>query len=153
MKKAEKFLLHTSAYTVLFCALFLIFMAISGFSDASLDIGRFFLILLFSFFISIAGIILGLKSWHPALRIAIHFTVLLSAFTVVFVFSGNIKGSGAGAIFSSIIVFSFLYLVVSLIVYSVKKSVSAIDKKLEKRTSKHSAKKPAAYTPRYKRED
>ncbi len=153
MKDAERFLLHTCAYTVLICALFLLFMAISGFTEASLNIGRFFLILLFSFFISVAGIILGLKRLHLVLRIAIHFLVLLVAFTVVFVISGNIKASGAGAIFSAIIVFSFLYSVVSLIVYSIKKSVSAVDKKLEKRSVKSDSKKPAPYTPRYKNDN
>ena len=153
MKKAERFLLHTCAYTVLICALFLLFMVISGFSEASLNIGRFFLILLFSFFISIAGIILGLKDWNLVLRIAIHFIVLLSAFTVVFVISGNIKANGGGAIFSAIIVFSFLYVVISLIVYSIKKSVSAVDKRIQNRSSKSRTKKAIPYTPRYKNED
>ena len=150
MKKAERFLLHTCAYTVLFCALFLGFMAISGFSEASLNIGKFFLILLFSFLISVAGVILGIKNWHLALRIAIHYTVLLAAFFVVFVISGNIKAGGAGPIFSAIVVFSFLYLVVSLIVYFAKKSVRAVDKKLEKRGVKSSSNKSSSYTPRYK---
>ena len=150
MKRAERFLLHTCAYTVLVCALFLIFMAISGFSEASLNIGRFFLILLFSFLISVAGIILGLKGWHPVLRVAIHYTVLLAAFFFVFVISGNINASGGGAIFSAIIVFTFLYVVFSLIVYSVKKSITAVDKSLEKRGKKAFSNKSSTYTPRYK---
>ena len=150
MKKAERFLLHTCAYTVLTCALFLIFMAISGFSEASLNIGRFFLILLFSFLISVAGVILTLKGWHPVLKIAIHYIVLLAAFFFVFVISGNINANGSGAIFSAIIVFTFLYLIFSLIVYSIKKSISAVDKKLEKSGKNHASSKSSGYTPRYK---
>lgn len=153
MKNAERFLLHCCAYTVLICALFLVFVNLSGFTDASLSIGRFFLMFLFSLLISIAEIILGIKSWHLVFRVLIHYTVLLAAFTVVFVISGNIKASGSGAIFSATIIFTFLYVVISLLVYFIKKSVSVIDKRIQNKGEKTNANKHTAYIPRYKSED
>ena len=148
MRRAEKFILCACAYTVLICSLFLAFAAISKFSDATLNAGRFFLIFFFGFIITLANSVLSIKSWHIILRLFIHYVSLLAAFCFIFVISGNIKLAGGGAVFSAIIIFTFLYVVFSSIVYFLKKSINIVDKKLEKKSPK-TPKENKKYTPRF----
>lgn len=149
MKKVEKLILEACAYAVLICLLFLLFAEISGFTAATLSLGRFALLLLFGGVIAGANTIWELRDWHYMLRLFIHYVALLTSFFVVFVISGNIKVNGGAAIFVATFVFTFLYAIIFTIAYFVKKSLRAVDKKLSG-SQKKAGSKEEKYSPRFK---
>ena len=151
MKKFESVVLSGCAYAVTIVALFFGFAAISNFTEARMGAGQFFIILLFGQIISVAGYILKNASWHIALRYALHYLTLFLAFTVIFIFNGKIKANGGAAIFSAAIIFTFLYIVTFLVIFAVKKSLTAVEKKLPKKATDNNNKKSnTSYTPRFK---
>lgn len=151
MKKYESIFLSGCAYAVMIVALFFGFTAISNFTDARIGAGQFFIILLFGQIISIAGYILKNASWSVTLRYAIHYLTLFLAFTIIFIFIGKINAKGGAAIFSAAIIFTFLYIVTFLIVFAVKKSLSAVEKKIpQNEKNKNNKKTNNSYTPRFK---
>lgn len=151
MKKYESVFLSGCAYAVMIVALFFSFAAISNFTEARIGAGQFFIILLFGQIISIAGYILKNANWHVALRYALHYLTLFLAFTVIFIINGKIKANGGAAIFSAAIIFTFLYVITFLIIWAVKKSLSAVEKKIPQNDkNKNTEKKSNSYTPRFK---
>lgn len=153
MKKVESILLSGCAYTVAIIALFFGFAAISKITEARIDVGSFFLILLFGQIISVAGYILKNASWHIFIRYALHYLTLFVAFCFIFIVNGNINSKGGSAIFSAMIIFTFFYALVFFLVYILKKSFTAVEKKLPNQASKNQnnpSKKNNQYTPRFK---
>ena len=148
MRIIEKLLLKSCAYSVLIVTLFFLFTMVTSFTEAAIRLGTFFLILLFGLLISLSDLILKIEKLHKMLRLLIHYSVLLVAFIVIFIISGNISASGAGAVFSAVFIFTVLYAVISLIVYLAKRSVKSVDAKLGKKAAQN--KKPKSnYKPLY----
>ena len=150
MKKVESILLAGCAYAVAIMALFFGFAAISNTTEVRIGIGQFFLILLFGQIISSAGYFLKNAEWHYLLRYTLHYITLFVAFCFIFIINGNIKANGGSAIFSAIVIFTFFYALVFLLVYLVKKSFGAVEKKLPKKASNNQTKKNNVYTPKFK---
>ena len=148
MKRIESILLAGCAYTVAIVALFFCFAAISSFTEARIGFGQFFTILLFGQIISVAGYILKNAKWNLFLRYALHYSVLFLAFIIIFVINGNVNSSGAAAIFSAIMIFTFFYAIILLLAFAIKKSVLSVEKKLPQKSPKN--KQNNSYTPRYK---
>lgn len=150
MKKVEAIFLSGCAYALTIVALFFGFAAISRFTEARIGAGQFFIILLFGQIISLASYILKNASWHIALRYALHYFSLFLAFTVIFIFNGKIKANGGAAIFSAAVVFTFLYIITFFIIFGVKKSLKAVEKKIPQKAKSNSDKKDKNdYTPRF----
>ncbi len=144
MKLIENFLKTTCAYTVAILAAFYIFAITCEFPETSISFGRFSLLLLFGAAITLAGYLFRLKI-NKLVIILLHFSVLLFAFTIIFISSGIL--SGGSNIFMSVILFAVLYFAVFAVVYFIKRGIGAADKKLDKRLSKKNA---SNYTPRFK---
>ena len=155
MKKIENLLLHSTAYTVLILLIFYIFGAASDFTDAYISFPTFLTILGFGAIISVAGMIFSIKKIHLALRALIHYIVLLVAFCVIFITTGNISSGGQGAIFISVAIFTVFYFTIfaiSLAVISaVRKADENIDKKIKAELKKEA--KTAKYKSLYKSEE
>ena len=150
MKKIESIFLTGCAYAVAIVALFFGFAAISRLTEVKIGVGQFFLILIFGQIISVAGYILKNTHWNLFIRYALHYLTLFLAFCIVFIVNGNIKASGAGAIFSAAVIFTFFYILVFFLVFVVKKSVSSVEKKLPAKANSKKQKHNNNYTPRFK---
>ena len=151
MKKLESIFLAGCAYGVAILALFFGFAAISNLTAPRIGAGQFFLILLFGQIIAIAGHILKNASWHIFIRYVLHYLTLFLAFCVIFVVNGNIKEKGGAAIFSAAVIFTFFYALIFVLIFVIKKSFSAVEKKLPKNEPKKQKKqKSNDYTPRFK---
>lgn len=153
MKRVEKTLIMGCAYTVLILTLFFIYAAVGGLVATAMEMGTFFLILLYGFIISVAEQIYSVLNFNKIVRCIIHYCILLSMFCLVFVLSGNISTGGSGAVFTAIAIFTILYFGIYLIVRFVRKFVSVADEKIDKRAKdgvKKSGKEKKPYTPLYK---
>ena len=150
MKRIQSILLAGCAYTVAIVAIFFGFAAISKFTEVRIGVGQFFLILLFGQIISVAGYILKNAKWHFFIRYALHYLTLFLAFCIVFIINGNIKSSGAGAIFSAAIIFTFFYALGLLIVFFFGKTFKAVENKLPAKSNDKKQKTKSTYTPKFK---
>lgn len=150
MKKIKNLLLGACGYTVLILALFYIFAAISKFTDARIGFSMFTIIFGFGCLISLAGMILGIEKIKKPFRILIHYSILLVSFSVIFIVSGNIASSGAAAIFSAVVIFTFFYALIFALTYLAIHAVSSADKHIDKKlfAKKKDIKKPP-YKPLY----
>lgn len=149
MKTIEKILLQSCFYTVLITLLFFSFVTLSDFADPKISFTYFLVIFLFGMAIALAGMIFEYKKIHVFLRLIIHYTVLLITFSVVFINLGNISVQSASAVFVAILLFTFLYIVIALMSWLIKKSVTKIDSKITA-NNKKTSKKSEEYQPRFK---
>ena len=149
MRKIEKILLYASAFAVIIGALFYAFAKISGITEARIGFLQFFTIIMFGLIISIVNMIFDVKFIHVFLRFFIHYATLLTAFAIIFIANGNINSEGPAAIFSAIVIFTFLYAIIFTIVFFVKKGISKLDDKLEK-SAKSNPPTHESYKPRFK---
>ena len=151
MKKIENLLLQAAGYTVIILCLFFLFTATSDFTEAAITFSRFATILAFGIVISVAGSILKIESIKKWIRILIHYSVLLVAFIVVFVITGNLTSGGTSMIFSALVIFSFFYALVAALVFCFGKFVKTTDKKVNAKlaNNRKPAKKKEIYTPRF----
>ena len=152
MKRIEKTLLHGSGYTVLILTLFYAFAHIAEFDKTSIGIGRFFIVLGFSMLIACAELLYELLSVKRWLKNLIHYFILLSAFSIIFIFGDFYTAKGITAVFISIILFTILYLLILGIVLGVRRTVNVADRKIDKRINSQSCKSGAkdVYTPKFK---
>ena len=141
MRKLEKILLKSCSYTVLTLALFYTFALISNFTAAYIDLGTFAVIYLFGLIISLTDLVLSVEKLRFIFRIGIHYSVLLTVFCIVFVIMGKISLKSAGAVFSSIIIFTLFYAVMFAIVYILKKLTQKGDDFIESRSNKNNSQK------------
>ena len=72
-----------------------------------------------------------------SLKCLVHYGVLLVAFYLIFIISGNISIQRHAAIFAAIVIFTALYFTVYAIVHFVRRAIDKADDKLDK----HSANK------------
>ena len=151
MKKIQSLLLNASAYTVLILALFYLFAAVTGYTQGGIGFPMYALILGFGLVISLAGLIFETDKLSRAVKFILHYAVLFVAFLLIFVISGNIKGQGESVIFSSILIFTFFYAIVSVIVYLIRRAISSADKKVSDKLAKKAPtqKKKTPYKPIY----
>ena len=135
MKRFEKLMLSTTAFTVLILFFFYLFAVIGGFTEPLISFPTFLLILGFGFIISVSSLILKVERIKKSLRVLVHYASLMLAFTVVFIISGNLSSGGTPVIFSAIVVFTFLYAVIFTASYFVKKAVASFDSKIDAQSS------------------
>ena len=151
MKKIQSLLLNATAYTVLILALFYLFAAVTGYTQGGIGFPMYALILGFGLVISLASLIFKAEKLSRPVQFIAHYAVLFVAFLLIFVISGNIKGQGESVIFSSILIFTFFYAIVSAVVYLCRRAISRADKKVDEKMAKKSPaqKKKAPYKPIY----
>lgn len=144
MKKIENILLRGSAYTVLILVLFYLFAVLGQLVEPAITFPTFIIIVVFGFVISVCELVFCIKSLKTPIKVLIHYAVLLVAFCAIFIFSGNLDSKGPAAIFSAVVIFTFLYSLIFLIVYFARKGINAADKKIEKhmKKTKKDEKKP-----------
>ena len=150
MKKLESLLLKACGYTTITVILFYL-VAMMGFTKAAMDFKTFMLIFVFGVIISSAGLIFEIQRMHKALKVLIHYVILLISFFVIFFVAGKLGNAASSVVFSAIIVFTTLYAAISVITYLIKKAVNSADKIIDKSGKKVKEKKP--YTPLYKNKD
>ena len=80
----------------------------------------------------------------------IHYTVLLLAFCVIFIGSGNISAQRPAAVFVAIMLYTILYFVVWAIIHFARKAIDRADDKLDKRTKIKNAEKKDKIKKEYK---
>ena len=155
MKTIEKLLLKACGYTVLILGLFYLFGVLSAPGAALINAKTFLIILLFGFLISCAGLVLECKKIHMALRVLIHYIVLLISFYCVFITSGNIKADSAAKIFIAAAIFTLFYGIMFGFVYILRFVIKKSDQALEKKNAKNVSKKAktSSYKPLYKSDD
>lgn len=155
MKKIENLLLRAAGYTVLILLIFYIFGLLSDFSAPYIDFPTFLLILGFGVIISAVGLIFTVQKLHFSLRVLIHYAVLLTAFSLIFISTGNISKSGSGAVFVAVAIFTVFYAAIfgicCAIIYAIRKADAKIDKKIKAELKKEAKKEK--YKPLYKSED
>ena len=153
MKRLERFCLRGCAYTVLLLSAFYLFAALTETVGQFMPTGRFFLIMLFGFIISLAELVYEQLKFKFIVRGLIHYAILLCFFFIVFVLSGNLVIKGAATVFAAVIIFTLLYFAVYAIVHFSGKGISELDRKLDKKSNADKAKKRTnkkTYTPRFK---
>ena len=149
MRKIEKLLLTGCSYSILILILFYAFAAISKLTAPAIAVPQFALILSFGFIIALAELMYNVLKLKKALKCLIHYAVLLVAFCLIFIISGNIASGKAAAIFVAIIVFTFLYFAIYFTVRLIRMTVSKADDYIDSKVPKKETKKQA-YKPLYK---
>ncbi len=145
--KLEKFVYHTCAYSVIISLLFYVFAAIAKSPELTMSFGRFALIVAFSLVVTFAESLLYIKKIKKPFAIFIHFAALFVAFFVVFIAINN-KGFLPSFIFSSLAIFTLLYVLVLLCAILLKKASKKIP--LESSSKKESNEKK--YSPRFSKD-
>ena len=126
MKPIEKFIFHSTAYTVIIAVTFYVFSLISGLTNAEMTFLRFLLILAFGIIISGAEFILTIDRLPKIARYAIHFLALFAGFFAIFLSVRNEGGDlqfSTATIFAALVIFAALYALVALICYLVSKFI------------------------------
>ena len=152
MKKLETVLLKACGYTIITAVLFDLVAMMGEFTKAALDFWTFLLIFTFGIIISAAGLIFEIRSMHKAVKVLLHYSVLLVAFFFIFLVAGKLGNAASSVIFSAIIVFTTLYAVIFAITYFIKKAINGADKLLSK-SVEAGKKEKKPYTPLYKNKD
>lgn len=98
------------------------------FSEVSLPVSQFLVILAFSFLIAAANRILTLRRMHAALRLLIHYAALLVSFLFIFVLAGNLRITTAASAFIAIFLFTVLYAAAMAIVLSLLSALGLFGK-------------------------
>lgn len=124
MKKIEKFLYHSAAYTVIISALFFLFAKAFSLADTSMSFGRYFLILMFGVIISASEFIFTIDRIPLPVKYLVHFVCLFLTFFLVFMNVKNADGAShfsATFVFSALAIFTVLYVIILLLSKLVKK--------------------------------
>ena len=154
MRRINKIFLTGCGYAVLILTLFYAFAAVSNFVSQSIAPKQFALILSFGFIISLAEFLYEVLRLRRVYKCLIHYVVLLVAFCLIFIVSGNISTQKPSAVFIAIVLYSILYFVIWAIVHYVRKAINCADDKLDtkhEKTDKNSKKanKKGTYKPLY----
>lgn len=157
MKRINQIFLTGCGYTVLILTLFYAFAVISKFVSQSIAPGQFALILCFGFIISSAEFLYEQLKLKKIYKCFIHFLVLLVAFCLIFLISGNISSKKPFAVFIAIFLYTFLYFSIWTIVHFVRKAINKADDRLDSRTAnakiKKKQNKKGTYKSLYNNED
>lgn len=151
MRRINKLFLTGSGYAILILSLFYIFAAVSNFVSQSIAPAQFALIVTFGFVIALAEFMYEELKVKKTLKCLIHYAVLLVAFYLIFVISGNISVQRPAAVFGAIVLYTALYFTVYAIVHFVRRAINKADDKLDERTSKKNSetKKKSSYKSLY----
>ncbi|MBQ1260974.1 MAG: hypothetical protein IIX96_03085 [Clostridia bacterium] len=139
MQKFKKIVLNTALYTVIIMTVFYLFALISGQSEARVSAAKFFVILGFSLAISLSALVFE-ASVSPLLKYITNYSVLFTAFCVIFLTSGEGVGNAFARVLIAFVIFTVFYL---FFVFVYKLARARFTK-----TAKETEKKP--YTPIYK---
>ncbi len=148
MSQFKQFLMKASLYTVVILSVFYIFGAISGITEHGISWHKYLLILGYGLLISLSEMISGMMTGRKALGGIINYTVLLSGFLIIFVFSTKTTGSALTKAFVAIVLFSAVYALLKLVIYLIKKAVSkktAPQKQLKNQTDGKTTKYRSLY--------
>lgn len=148
MKKSEKFIYHSAAYTVAISIFFFLFARMMQIEELSISFARYFTIIAFSFVLSASEFIFDIKKLPGYLKHIIHYAVLAIAFFVVFLTVQNESGDyefKVTAVFAAVIIFSVLYLIITMVY------IFALKPRFTKSKKAASAnEKTSSYQPRFK---
>lgn len=136
MRRIHKIFLAGCGYTVLILTLFYAFAVISKFVSQSIAPQQFSLILSFGFIISFAEFLYEELKLKKVYKCLIHYAVLLVAFCLIFIVSGNISAQKPSAVFIAIILYTILYFAIWAVVHFVRKSIDLADDKLDTKQKK-----------------
>lgn len=155
MKTLENILLKACGYTVLIMTVFYLFGLIGEIGAAFISFTTFLTVALFGLLIALAELVLNIRKIHIAFRVLIHYLVLLVAFNVVFISSGNLSVSSGGEIFSAIVIFTVLYAIMFGLVYIIRRFITKGDSFIDKNKFKNHDKKrkESEYKPLYRSDD
>ena len=140
MRRINKLFLTGCGYAILILTMFYIFAAVSQFVSQAIAPGQFALILVFGFIISLAELMYEELKLKKALKCIIHYCVLLVAFCLIFIISGNISAQRPSAVFGSVVIYTVLYFTVFAIVHLVRSAINKADDNLERRHAAHEKK-------------
>lgn len=144
--KLEKLLLSSCALSVAITSIFFIFAKISAPDiTPAIQIGKYFLILLFSFVIICASLLFSLKRLNKLLALLIHYGVSLVAFLFTFLSFDDIRPTRT---LIMIVFFTVFYAVMFAACIGIKKALQKLDVRLEKKPVRTTTK--SEYKPRYK---
>lgn len=136
MRRINMLFLRGCGYAILILTLFYIFAALSSFVSLAIGPLQFALITGFGFIISLAELIYEELKLKRICKALIHYGVLLIAFCVIFIISGNISSQRPSAIFAAIIIFTVLYFALYVLIHFTKKAINAADNKLDTSTKR-----------------
>lgn len=146
MKRIERFILEACATSVLIASIFFVFAKISAPEIVpALDIGRYFLILLFGFLIVGANLLFGIKKLNKFLALLLHFLISFTVFSIIFV---NFDGMNATRVFIHVVLFTIFYAVTFAIAIGIKKLSAKLDADINKKVN--TATKSTDYKTKYK---
>lgn len=135
MRRINKIFLTGCGYTVLILTLFYAFAAVSQFVSQAIAPGQFALILSFGFIISLAEFMYEELKLRRLYKCVIHYLLLLVAFCVIFIVSGNISSQRPAAVFVAIFIYTLLYFLVWTLVHYFRKAINYADDKLDARAA------------------
>ncbi len=127
MKQIEKFFSHSCMYTVFITIAFYIFSNAVNQKGLSMTFGRFFTIFAFSMVIASMEYIFYVTKLNKVLQYMIHYVTLCIAFNVVFFTIRKASSDftfGASTVFAAIVLFTFGYVFIVLIIGLLKKLFS-----------------------------
>lgn len=155
MKTIENILLKACGYTLLILTFFYLFGLIGDVGAALIGFTTFMTIALFGLLISLAELAFQIKRIHIVFRVLIHYIVLLAAFNVVFISSGNISAKTAGEVFTAIVIFTVFYAIMFGLVYIVRRFIAKSDKLIDNKKAKINDEnhKKNEYKPLYRSDD
>lgn len=128
MKKIEETILKACGFSVLILLLFFAFTASTNYPSAVINFSTFAVIVGFGFLISLASLVLQIKTLNVIVRFLIHYTTLLIAFCAIFLSIGNIGTGSSSKVFVAIVLFTIFYAVLLGISYLFKRIFDFFDK-------------------------
>lgn len=146
MKKIEGFILKSCGYTVLLLIILYIFLTAMSLTDSGVPVGRFLLMLGYGCLISAAELVYKALEIRKALKVLIHYSMLLAGFMVVYLTIRGVTGNIAASILVAIAIFTLLYALILGAVIGIKRLVGKADSELERRPDRPKKKKE---TPEY----
>jgi hypothetical protein len=133
--------------------MFYIFASVSQFVSKAIAPDQFALILAFGFVISLAEFMYEELKLKKVLKCIIHYCVLLVAFCLIFIVSGNISNQRPSAVFGAIVVYTILYFTVFAVIHFARLMISKADDKLDEKQlskkNKHTKNEKGAYKSLY----
>ncbi len=113
-KLIKKALASSCIYFTVITALYMLILQIANIGDdaAAVEAHRVLLFFIASVLFALAGVLLGAKKLHLALRIVLHYAICVFAFYTCFILPTNMQAS---FVMTGIVLFTLLYVIVALI--------------------------------------
>ena len=128
MKKIEKFLLTSTAFTV--GVLFVFFLLSMAFGvEAYLKFFNFFICLLIGFAITAANLIFKIPSLQIWFKVPIHYVALMALYIPFLYVAVPDFMERQSAVFVAVMIYTILYAILTVVVWGIKKLVKNLDNK------------------------